>query len=74
VIGVVTSYEGYPLKHYVFQGNTTDSTTVQQVIADLKSEYNIDETIFVGDRGMITKLNLQNIEKNGFKSIMGVKF
>ena len=28
VVGVVTSYEGYPIKHYVFKGSTTDSTTV----------------------------------------------
>ncbi|KPA16877.1 transposase, partial [Candidatus Magnetomorum sp. HK-1] len=28
VIGVVTSYEGYPIKHYVFEGNTKDETTV----------------------------------------------
>lgn len=74
VIGVVTSYEGYPIKHYVFTGNTTDSTTVEQVIADLKSDYNIEETVFVGDRGMITKLNLQELENKGFSSIMGVKF
>jgi transposase len=73
VIGIVTSYEGYPVKHYVFQGNTNDSTTVKEVIGDLKSQYNIQETIFVGDRGMITKLNLQDIENNGFSYIMGVK-
>lgn len=73
VIGVVTSSEGYPIKHYVFTGNTIDSTTVQQVIKDLKTEYNIGETVFVGDRGMITHLNLKQIEKHGFNYIMGVK-
>lgn len=73
VIGVVTSYEGYPLKHYVFTGNTKDEKTVEEVVRSLKDEYNIEETTFVGDRGMITKLNLGKIEKNGFSYIMGVK-
>ena len=73
IIGIVTSYEGYPIKHYIFEGNVVDSTTVQEVIKDLKSQFNIEETIFVGDRGMITKLNLESIEDEGFSYIMGVK-
>ena len=74
VIGVVTSYEGYPIKHYVFEGNTKDETTVIEVVKKLKKEFNINDTTFVGDRGMITKLNLDTIEQEGFDYIMGVKF
>jgi hypothetical protein len=73
VIGVVTSFEGYPIKHYVFEGNTKDETTVAQVVAELKSVYHIEETTFVGDRGMITRLNVQRIESEGFDYIMGVR-
>ena len=73
VIGVVTSYEGYPIKHYVFEGNTKDETTVTDVVKELKKNYNIEETTFVGDRGMITKLNLNRLEGEGFNYIMGVK-
>jgi len=73
VIGVVTSFEGYPIKHYVFEGNRKDETTVKQVVKQLKSEYHIEDTTFVGDRGMITKLNLARLEGEGFQYIMGVK-
>ena len=73
VIGVVTSYEGYPIKHYVFEGNTKDETTVAKVVSELKSTFHIEETTFVGDRGMITKLNLTLVEGEGFDYIMGVK-
>lgn len=73
VVGVVTSYEGYPLKHYVFKGNITDSTTVVEVIENLKRSYHIGETIFVGDRGMITRLNLDTLVAQGYDYIMGVK-
>jgi transposase len=73
VIGVVTSYEGYPIKHYVFDGNTTDGTTVKGVLKDLKESYHIEETVFVGDRGMISKLNTDELEDQGFNYIMGVK-
>ena len=73
VIGVVTSFEGYPIKHYVFKGNTKDETTVMDVVKELKDSYNIEETTFVGDRGMITKLNIDRLEAEGFDYIMGVK-
>jgi len=73
VVGVVTSYEGYPLKHYVFKGNTADSTTVVEVVENLKRSYRIGETIFVGDRGMITRLNLDTLTDLGYDYIMGVK-
>ncbi|ETR65632.1 MAG: transposase IS4 family protein, partial [Candidatus Magnetoglobus multicellularis str. Araruama] len=73
VIGVVTSWEGYPIKHYVFEGNTKDEKTVINVVKQLKKEFHIEETTFVGDRGMITKLNLSTIENEGYSYIMGVK-
>jgi transposase len=73
VIGVVTSFEGYPIKHYVFEGNTKDETTVTEVVTALKADYHIEETTFVGDRGMVTQLNLSRIEKEGYSYIMGVK-
>jgi transposase len=73
VIGVVTSWEGYPIKHYVFEGNTKDETTVTEVVKELKETYKIEETTFVGDRGMITKLNLDRLKGEGFDYIMGVK-
>lgn len=73
VIGVVTSFEGYPIKHFVFEGNTKDDTTVGGVVKELKKQFNIEETVFVGDRGMISKLNLGRIEDEEFDYIMGVK-
>jgi transposase len=73
VVGVVTSYEGYPIKHFVFEGNTKDESTVAEVVEDLKKTYNVEETTFVGDRGMISKLNLDKIKGEGFDYIMGVK-
>ncbi|MFT5129823.1 MAG: hypothetical protein ACI8W8_003452 [Rhodothermales bacterium] len=73
VIGVLTSYEGYPLKHFVFDGNTSDGSTVAEVVRTLKAQFNIEQTTFVGDRGMISKLNLDCLEEESFDYIMGVK-
>ncbi len=61
------------MKHYVFKGNPSDVTPVTEVVKGLKQNYHIEETVFVGDRGMISKLNLAEIEEHGFDYIIGVK-
>ena len=73
VIGVVTSKEGIPFAHYVFEGNTTDKTTVKQVINDLKKRFNITHCIFVGDRGMVSQINLDTIKDHEYDYIMGIR-
>ena len=60
-IGLITDSEGFPLKIEVFEGNVNDHKTVNQQIISIKKEFNVDSIIFVGDRGMITKLNLKEI-------------
>lgn len=57
VVGVVM-VAGWPIAHHVWPGNTRDSTTVQEVIADLTARFNFRRVVFVGDRGMVTEKNV----------------
>ena len=58
VVGVVM-VAGWPIAHHVWAGNTRDSTTVKQVITDLNKRFGFGHLVFVGDRGMVTKKNLE---------------
>lgn len=58
VVGVVM-IAGWPIAHHLWAGNTRDSTTVQEVVADLQKRFGLVRIVFVGDRGMVTKENLQ---------------
>jgi transposase len=53
VIGLMTADDGEPLAVRVFEGNTADPSTVVAQIELIKAQFNIDEVIMVGDRGMI---------------------
>jgi transposase len=64
VISLICNEDGCPVATEIFPGNTKDSTTVPEVIKRLKESYKIKEAIFVGDRGMITKDNLDAIESD----------
>lgn len=68
VIGLVCTAEGCPIGVEVYPGNTKDSTTVIDKINEIKNRYSIDQLIFVGDRGMVTKSNL-----NALKSFDGLR-
>jgi transposase len=61
VIGMVVTRSGIPVCHHVFPGNTSDSTTVIEVVNDLKKRFNLRKFIFVGDRGMLSDKNLEHV-------------
>ena len=63
VIGLICNGEGWPVGVEVFQGNTKDSTTVINKIKEIKNFYGIEKLVFVGDRGMVTKHNLEALKE-----------
>jgi len=62
VIGLLCSPEGCPVALEVFPGNTQDAATVVKKIAELQKTYGIEDIIFVGDRGMVTRANHEKVK------------
>ena len=62
VIGVVMM-EGWPIAHHVFAGNRLDQTTVMEVVQDLNQRFELNRVVFVGDRGMMTLGNVEQLRK-----------
>ncbi len=62
VIGVVMM-EGWPVAHHVFAGNRLDQTTVTEVVRDLNERFELNRVVFVGDRGMMTIGNVEQLRK-----------
>ena len=74
-IGLITDSEGFPLKVEVFEGNISDYTTVLEQIKSIKQEFNTSQVIFVGDRGMKIRYNLEELDaadKQGVHYITGL--
>ncbi|HTS67944.1 MAG TPA: IS1634 family transposase [Terriglobia bacterium] len=62
VIGVVMM-DGWPIAHHVFAGNRLDQTTVLEVVQDLNQRFALNRVVFVGDRGMMTIGNVEQLGK-----------
>ena len=72
IVGVVM-VGGWPIAHHVWAGNRVDHSTVQEVIEDLRQRFSFARIVFVGDRGMVTKDNLDDFVKDGHGYLVGVK-
>jgi transposase len=70
VIGLICNKEGCPVAIETFAGNTKDETTVIEKVKELKHKYKLKKLIFVGDRGMLTKCNIEQLEQTKEISII----
>ena len=71
-VGLAVTRDGLPVRSWVFPGNTTDVTTVEQVKADLKG-WKLGRCIFVGDAGMNSEENRRELALGGGKYILAAK-
>jgi len=62
VVGLICNAQGCPVGVEVYAGNTKDETTVIDKVHEIKANYGIEKLIFVGDRGMITRSNIEALK------------
>jgi len=70
LVGLVM-IDGWPIAHHVFEGNQRDAKTVPDVVKDLEQRFGLKRVVFVGDRGMVTKQNLDDLRGGGHGYIVG---
>jgi transposase len=72
IVGVVM-VAGWPIAHHVWAGNTVDHDTVQEVIRDLHQRFRFKRVVFVGDRGMVTEENVNDLTAGKHGYLVGLK-
>ena len=73
VIGIVLRRDGKPISHHIFPGNTADVRAFKKMLTSLKERFRINRVVFVVDRGMISKENLNLLDELNLEYIIGVK-
>lgn len=69
VIGLLCDDTGDPISVEVFKGNTNDLQTFSSQLEKVKHRFNVQQVIMVGDKGMIKKVQIDDIIENGFNYI-----
>jgi transposase len=70
-IALVVTRDGMPLGYEVFDGNTTDVTTVKTIIGTMETRYGLARRIWVMDRGMCSKENIAWLQETGRQYVVG---
>lgn len=70
-IALVVTREGMPLGYEIFPGNTTDVTTVQQIVAGMEARFGKANRVWVMDRGMASQENLTWLNQSGRRYVIG---
>lgn len=75
VLGLLVTPEGMPIGFEVYPGNTFEGKTIDDIIDKLRGKYRIRRFIFVGDRGLFSRKNLEALrgEDKAGEFIVGMK-
>jgi transposase len=70
-IALVVSREGMPLGYEIFSGNTTDVTTVQEIVEGMENRFGKANRVWVMDRGMVSAENIAWLNATGRRYVIG---
>ncbi len=70
VIGLLCTSDGIPIAHHVFAGNTSDVSTLPDVLDDLASRFGVGRICVVADRGLVSADNLDVLDSGGFDHVL----
>ena len=70
-IGLVVSFDGFPLGYEVFPGNMHDSRTVQQIVTTMEARHGALGRVWIADRGMSSAANLAWLRETGRRYLVG---
>lgn len=72
-IALVVTREGMPLGYEIFPGNTTDVTTVQQMVERMEERFGKVNRVWVMDRGMVSAENLAWLNRTQRRYVIGTQ-
>ena len=72
VVGLLCDNEGIPVSIEVFKGNTQDPKTVLSQIKKIRDRFGCRKVTFVGDRGMLKSVTLEDLQEADFAYITAI--
>lgn len=73
LLALLVTTDGLPVGYEVFPGSTFEGHTLKTVLDQLKATYELNDIVFVADRGMLSRDNLDYLDKHHMPYIVGGK-
>ena len=71
VVALVVTPEGFPVAYEVFDGDTADVTTLEEIVDKIENKYGMRGRVWVFDRGIVSEDNLQDLRQRGAFYLVG---
>jgi transposase len=65
IVALVVTAEGFPVAYEVFDGDTADVSTLEEIVSKIESKYGMKGRVWVFDRGVVSEDNLQELRERG---------
>lgn len=73
LLGIVVTESGLPIAYKVYNGSTYEGNTLKDAIEQLRSEYQIQDVVFVADSAILSKRNIELLEGLNKQYILGAR-
>jgi transposase len=73
LLALLATTAGLPIGYEVYPGSTFEGHTLKDAIAKLRIKYELEQIIFTADSGLLSKTNLEYLDENGIKYIVGAR-
>ena len=72
-LGLLVGLDGFAIGYDVFEGNIYEGHTLLPTIQKFEARYNLDKPVIIADAGLLNKDNINMLESNGYKYILGAR-
>lgn len=72
-LGLVVGLGGYAIGYDIFEGNIFEGHTLIPVLQKMEKKFNLKKPIVVADAGLLSNKNIQLLEQNKYKYIIGAR-
>jgi len=73
LLALMVTREGLPVGYDVFPGNLYEGDTFKQAIEKIKIRYRVKRAVVVADSGLLSKQNIELLEKEHLEFILGAR-
>lgn len=73
MLAVVVTKDGLPIDYKEFPGNFSEGHTLIPALNELEKRYNIDKVVLVADAGLMSKINLKELDQRNVKYIIAAR-
>jgi len=73
LLALMVTTEGLPVGYDVFPGSTSEGKTFKKAIDKIKTRYRVKNVIVVADSGLLSRPNIELLEKENLEFIIGAR-